>query len=231
MCNLTFYLDSEPEPMLDLNKAATSGIISAGIGYSQFSELCASIDCPSHSQKTYAKVQNDVYNDWQKAATSVMEAAAARERDAAIAEGRVRNGIPCIDVIADGAWSKRSFNTIFSALSGAAAIIGKRFGEVLFLGVKNKYCCLCARSDNKDTRPREHACYKNYSSSSTGMESEILLEGFKQSIPMYNLIYERMVADGDSSTYKKKLEGRPYPDCTVEKVDVKITFSEICVKS
>lgn len=109
MCNLTLYLDSEPESMLDLNKAATSGIISTGIGYSQFSELCAATDCPSFSEKTYTKVQNDVYNDWQKTAMSVMEAAAARERDAAIAEGRLRNGIPCIDVIADGAWSKRSF--------------------------------------------------------------------------------------------------------------------------
>lgn len=139
MCNLIFYLDSESKSNLDLNKAATSGVISSGIGYSKFSELCASMDCPSFSQKHYNKVQNEIYNDWRKTAISVMEAAAVRERDAAFAEGRVKDGIACIDVIADGVWCKRSFNTNFSALSGAAAIIGKRFGEVLYIGVKNKY--------------------------------------------------------------------------------------------
>ncbi|KAH9637625.1 hypothetical protein HF086_007339 [Spodoptera exigua] len=232
MCNVKFYLDSEPISNLDLNKAATSGIISTGIGFSQFNELFASMDCPSFTQKYYDKVQNKIYDDWRSTAISVMEAAGKRERDAAIAEGRVnKNGIACIDVIADGAWSKRSYNTNFSALSGAAAIIGKRFGEVLFIGVKNKYCCICARASNKNIVVEDHVCYKNYSGSSTGMESNLLLEGFKQSISMHNVIYERMVADGDSSTYKKILEGRPYPDCTVEKVECKNhIFRNMCKK-
>lgn len=231
MCNLLFYLDSESKSNLDLNKAATSGVISSGIGYSQFSELCASMDCPSFSQKHYNKVQNEIYNDWRKTAISVMEAAAVRERDAAFAEGRVKDGIACIDIIADGVWCKRSFNTNFSALSGAAAIIGKRFGEVLYIGVKNKYCCVCARAESKGISPSDHVCYKNYSDSSTSMESLILLEGFKQSISMYGLIYERMVADGDSSTYKKILEGHPYPNCTVEKVECKNhIFRNMCKK-
>lgn len=134
-------------------------------------------------------------------------------------------------MIADGVWSKRSFNTNFSALSGAAAIISKRFGEVLFIGVKNKYCGICARAESKGISSGDHVCYKNYSGPSTGMESEILLEGFKQSIPMHNLIYERMVADGDSSTYKKILEGRPYPNCTVEKIECKNhIFRNMCKK-
>ncbi|KAF9409839.1 hypothetical protein HW555_010917 [Spodoptera exigua] len=161
----------------------------------QFNELFASMDCPSFTQKYYDKVQNKIYDDWRSTAISVMEAAGKRERDAAIAEGRVnKNGIACIDVIADGAWSKRSYNTNFSALSGAAAIIGKRFGEVLFIGVKNKYCCICARASNKNIVVEDHVCYKNYSGSSTGMESDLLLEGFKQSISMHN---EHISKDAD----------------------------------
>lgn len=40
-----------------------------------------------------------------------------------------------------------------------------------------------------------------------------------------------MVADGDSSTYKKILEGRPYPNCTVEKVECKNhIFRNMCKK-
>lgn len=231
MCNLKMYLDSEPKSTLDLNKAAVSAVISTGSGYSQFSELCAAMDCPTLSEANYSRVQNELYDDWRNTAVTVMDKAAECERKSAIAEGRVKNGFACIDVIADGVWSKRSFNTNFSALSGAAAIIGKRFGEVLFIGVKNKYCCICARAENKGTSLPDHVCYKNYSGSSTGMESDILLEGFRQSIPMYNIIYERMIADGDSSTYKKILEGRPYPNCTVEKVECKNhIFRNICKK-
>lgn len=90
--------------------------------------------------------------------------------------------------------------------TGAAAIIGKRTGKVLFLGVKNKYCSICAQAEKKNQDPKEHKCYKNYNGSSTAMESEILHEGFKCSIKMHNLIYKRMVSDGDSSTYSKLLQ-------------------------
>ncbi|GBP00707.1 hypothetical protein EVAR_76950_1 [Eumeta japonica] len=52
----------------------------------------------------------------------------AKERQAALDEGRVtKEGIPIIDVVADGCWSKRSYKTNYSALSGAAAIVRKRF--------------------------------------------------------------------------------------------------------
>lgn len=37
-------------------------------------------------------------------------------------------------------WSSRSYGNNYKALSGAAAIVGRRYGEVLFLGIKNKYC-------------------------------------------------------------------------------------------
>lgn len=61
-----------------------------------------------------------------------------------------------------------------NALSGAAAIIGKHTGEILFLGVKNKYCFICARAEKQKVDPSEHKCFKNYSGPSTNMESEII---------------------------------------------------------
>ncbi|GBP55022.1 hypothetical protein EVAR_46318_1 [Eumeta japonica] len=65
-----------------------------------------------------------------------MNKSGAKERQAALYEGRItEEGIPIIDVVADGYWSKKSYKTNYSALPGAAAIIGKGFGEVLFLGV------------------------------------------------------------------------------------------------
>lgn len=65
-----------------------------------------------------------------------MEVAATRERDAAIAEGSIsKEGIPIIDVLADACWSSRSYGNNYKALSGAAAIVGRRFGEVLYIGI------------------------------------------------------------------------------------------------
>lgn len=149
-----------------------------------------------------------------------MESAAAEERDAAIMEGRIdSNGIPLISVIADGCWSKRSYKNNYSALSGAAAIIGQKFGKVLFMAVRNKYCCICARADKIKITAKPHKCFKNFSGSSSSMESDILVEGFKASLDMHNVIYSTIISDGDSSTYAKILQVRPYPHHTVEKVE------------
>lgn len=98
----------------------------------------------------------------------------------------------------------------YSAPSGAASIIGKNTGDILFLGVKNKYCQLCAKAEKDKIEKRNHLCFKNYDGPLTGMESQILIEGFKQSVEEHG----RIISDGDSSTYSKILEARP-----VEKVE------------
>ncbi|KAF2896350.1 hypothetical protein ILUMI_09813, partial [Ignelater luminosus] len=62
-----------------------------------------------------------------------MEAAAKKETEFAIENGNVdKNGVPCITVVADGCWSKRSYRTNYNALSGAGAIVRKQFGEILY---------------------------------------------------------------------------------------------------
>ena len=53
------------------------------------------------------------------------------------------------------------------------------------------------------------------------MESTILVEGFRRSIPDHGVFYHQFVADGDSSTYKKNLDSRPYGDLIVEKIECK----------
>ncbi|XP_069355893.1 uncharacterized protein [Maniola hyperantus] len=178
------------------------------------------MNLPTMTQQMFDKKHVVVCEQWEKTAHQTMAAAAERERRAAIEEGRVLDGIAVIDVIADACWSKRSYKSNYAALSGAAAIVGRKFGEVLFLGVKNKYCCICDRAANKGLTPKNHACYKNYKGPSSGMEAEIVAEGFRNSIDiMYNLIYGRVIADGDSSTYSKILEEGPYKGITVEKIE------------
>lgn len=61
-----------------------------------------------------------------------------------------------------------------------AAIIAYRTKKVIFLGIRNKFCCMCARSKNEI---KEHKCWKNWNmnDSSTGMETSIVVEGFRNS--------------------------------------------------
>ncbi|CAB3229525.1 unnamed protein product [Arctia plantaginis] len=109
-----------------------------------------------------------------------------------------KNGKPVIDVYVDGVWCTRSYGNNYRALSGVAAIVGRRSGEVLCIGVKNKYCLICARAEKKKETPKQHVCYKNYEGSSSGMEAAIICEGFMKSVEMYGLIYENVIGDGVS---------------------------------
>ncbi|KAF5307214.1 hypothetical protein FQR65_LT00730 [Abscondita terminalis] len=169
------------------------------------------------SSNTYLRTASKVNSIWETTAARKMRDAAKKEADYAIQTGNVdENGIPLLTVVADGCWSKRSYKSNYSALSGVAAIVGNHFGEVLYFGVKNKYCKVCIRPDN--LKSKTHVCFKNYTGPSTGMEAAILVEGFKESEKMYGVKYAKLIADGDSSTYKKILESRPYNNISVEKI-------------
>ncbi|CAH0717090.1 unnamed protein product, partial [Brenthis ino] len=94
MCKETCLVHSEDykDPQqVNLNIAATTGIIACGIGYSTFEELCSSMNIPSFSSKYYLKLQNDVYAKWEKTASESLAAAAAKEKEIALAEGRTKN--------------------------------------------------------------------------------------------------------------------------------------------
>lgn len=101
-----------------------------------------------------------------------------------------------------------------------AALVGYRTKKVLYFGVKNKFCSVCARVKSNET-PKKHDCFKNWKSSdgSAGMEASIVVEGFKQSESTYGIRYHKLIADGDSSVYKQILDARPYKHLTVEKVE------------
>ncbi|CAD0205888.1 unnamed protein product [Chrysodeixis includens] len=227
MCQQIVTIDSEnvsditEKKYLNTNIAATTGIVATGIGHSQFEELFSAMNIPVFSAHTYAQLQNEVYENWEITAADTMQAAVDEEKEIAISEGHIRNGYPVIDVYADGAWSARSYGTNFKALSGAAAIIGRRTGKVVFIGVKNKYCLVCSRAENRKISPPDHRCFKNFEGSSSSMEAEIIAEGFRTSIIMYGVIFKRLIADGDSSTYAKILQSNPYKNqnLTVEKIE------------
>lgn len=75
----------------------------------------------------------------------------------------------------------------------------------MYIGVRNKYCTACTRG----LPPTQHTCYKNWDESSSQMETDIILEGFKQAERVHGVRYLRFIGDGDSSVYPTLLESVP----------------------
>lgn len=223
MCGESFKVSlvEETRSAMNLNQRMVAGVMSCGSGHSHLQTITASVGLPALSLSLYSKTHNEICNWWEMTAAQCMSDAVKEEADYAISVGNVnKNGVPLISVAVDGCWSKRSYGKNYSALSGAAAIVGLHFGKVLYLGVKNKYCYVCARNANK-SEPVDHICFMNYSGPSSGMEAKIIVEGFKRSLQDHGVIFNQFVADGDASTYKKILDARPYGDLIVEKIECK----------
>jgi len=58
--------------------------------------------------------------------------------------------------------------------------------------VRNKYCCICHIAVKKSIII-EHLCFKNWNGPSTGMEADIIVDGFKQSLLMHGIVYSKLI--------------------------------------
>lgn len=56
----------------------------------------------------------------------------------------------------------------------------------------------------------ENICFKNWSTFSEAMESDIIVESFNDSIAAHNIKYLKFFADGDSSVFSKIKEEVSY---------------------
>ena len=119
--------------------------------------------------------------------------AGREEKRLAEERGDYHQEVPAITVVVDGGRSNRSHKHSYNAKSGAA-IVGQATGKLLHVRVRSKYCTACAQEST-------HRYYKNWSGSSSEMETDIILEGFKKAEQTHGLRYIHFIGDGDSSVY------------------------------
>lgn len=141
-----------------------------------------------------------------------MKIAAGVEKQLALEKNETIDGIPYVTVVADGSWMKRSYGTAYDSLSDVGAIISYRSRKILSVGIRNKFCAICNMAERQNVEPKIHKCYKNFNqnASSTNMESDAIVEGFKNNIEMHELIYKAVIADGDSNVYQSIINNKPY---------------------
>lgn len=124
LCGITKQIYSDPcDPNnIKLNDGVVLAATSIGIGYAQTEELFSSINVPFMAKQTYTASHERVADALHKSALQTMEDAGKEEAEIAKNIGALdENGIPCITVIVDGAWSKRSYGVNYNALSGVVS--------------------------------------------------------------------------------------------------------------
>lgn len=209
------------ETSLGIIEAAVLGIRAVGLGKAHIDEFFAHLNVPTMSNTLYNSSNKIQQEDWWYLAKKSALDALKKEIELAITNGLVDSaGNSRISVMVDGSWGKRAFGSNMSSLSGCAALIGMRTRKIVYFDVRNKYCHVCKLAEVYKKEVKEHVCNKNYSGSSTGMEADVIVEGFKE-CETQGARFDKLIADGDSNTYKVIQDLRIYtnPDVFVDKYD------------
>ena len=127
----------------------------------------------------------------------------------AIAQCNDHIGMPAITVKVDAGWCKKSHKHSYNVNSGVGVIFGAVTKALLFIGVRNKYCFICAINTGNNKPIPTHHCYCNWSGSSCSIEADIILEGFQLSEEINGLWYLCLIGDGDYSVYHSVVIGVP----------------------
>ena len=206
-CNNKFHLESSTKVMgsgskktrYAVNVGAVLGQMATGGGHSRLNETAAVLNLPGMSKNTFISIEAQIGQAWEAQLTEEIKKAGEQLKKIATEKQDTFEGVPAISVTIDGGWSKRSHKHSYNAKSGVAVVIGNATKKLLYLGVRNKYSCICTVAANKGIPPKEHKCFRNWDGSSRAMETDMIVEGFKAAESMHGLRYMRMTGDGDSS--------------------------------
>jgi len=221
LCGWKSALESDHSTTsLPVNMALVWGCQNSAVGRDSAMGLMTALDFSTPSAPTFFGLQTECKTDILRSLEKEMALAANEEKKLAIASEKfvVVEGVeyPAIRVVLDGGWSKRTYGHGYNANCGAAVIIGARTGKVLHLGTRIKTCLQCS-INQRSGNAKAHECEKNWTGSSTAMESSIILEGFQSSRYKHGLVYSSFVGDGDSSVHSTIQY--VYPGLEVKKIE------------
>ena len=193
----------------ECNMAAVWGQMATGGGHAPLAEAMSVLGVPVMSKKSFIAIEKEIGSKWWTSLEQNMKEAAEEEKQLAIERCSFHEDVPAITVIVDGGWCKRTHKHSYNAKSGVGIIIGLETGKLLYMGVRNKYCSTCMQANKENKTPQEHDCYKNWDGPSASMETDIILEGFKEAESKYGLRYTTFIGDGDSSIHPNLITGVP----------------------
>ena len=203
----------------DVNIGAALGQIATGGGAEYMKEQLACFQVPSLSTPSFIDQECDTGTIFKETVTEQLLIAGQKEEELAIQRGSYHNTVPAITVVVDGGWSKRSHGHSYIVNSGVGVILGAATKGLLFIGVRNKHCSICAINARRETPIPEYNCFRNWSGNSCSMEADIILEGFQLSEQMHGVQHCWLIGDGDSSVYYVVVSGVPSYGIVIKKVE------------
>ena len=191
-----------------------------GKGHEAMKTFCQCLNLPcAMAYNSYQAINEKLLVAYEKVAEESISSECAKIREKA---GDV-NAVADTTVAIDGTWQKRGF----SSLNGAVVATSLNSKAVDY-HVMTKYCKACATWESKkqsgdyETWKASHSCPINHKSSAGAMEAAGAVEIFRRSINRNKLRYVNYLGDGDTASFSKVQEAKPYG------TDFKITKLE-CV--
>lgn len=213
MCNVCGIIvkgsSEEPSRGTRLRYCTSWAVLNTGSTYTMAQEFFAFLDIPFMNHDTFSKDESAMDNVLESALQDSLDKAVQEEVQLAsqeLVDKQLPEDAPlnlCCEL--DGSWGLRSNGHRFSSASGCAAMIGTRSKKVVYIATRNKRCSACNHSAKRrklDKKITPHKCYKNYTGSSGGMESDIVIEGFEK-LYQKGVKFTTVVTDGDSTTVSK----------------------------
>ena len=130
-----------------------------------------------------------------------------------------KDGLLDIWIIIDGTWKTPGFSSTLGCGIAIEAYTGLLFDYEAF----SRICYTCTLYENKKKKnliaPDEYAkwkeshkdnCNRNWWDSSGAMEVEAASRIYGRSIEKYKMIINTMISDGDSKSFKRVTEDKPY---------------------
>ena len=194
---------------------------SLGRGHSALQNFSLFMNSPAPmSRKNYRKNFQKVHVASKEVARQSMAKAASelRESQAFVSSVEINGGCA---VSLDGTWQKRGY----ASHHGIVTCISVQTGKCLDAEVLSNICQGCAvwEKKNKDSTEYaqwkiKHVCKINHQGSAAAMEPVGAVRIFSRSEQVHNIKYTQYLGDGDSASFKKVLESKPY-DTTIEKLE------------
>lgn len=109
---------------MSINTAIVTATVNTGQGFTNLEQFSSILDMPCMSNKSYQKYHQFLYKQTENTAWESIELAGKEEARLAVENGDINSdGISMITVVADGAWSKRSYSRNYNAASCVISII------------------------------------------------------------------------------------------------------------
>ena len=162
-CGQVFSVRTSPRAETSSGKQWTVNLAAVlGGGLTRLNSTLTLMEVPGMHKRMHSDTEEFLGKEMRQHLAHSMLEIAEEEKQHAIVTNSFHQGVPSITVVVDGGWSKQAHKHSYNAKNGVAVIFGSHTRKLLLMGVRNKFCAVCAVAANKGRDAPQHICYRNW---------------------------------------------------------------------